>query len=157
MFEPVFQIRGFGRSLALNESILCALLKALVSINVAIMRETSVPHPYRAGLHYQREPICRYCEEWRDCLEVLHKKGGDCEDLVGYYVAWYRVRGVPVVPFIKKPRVTDDVLMYHIQAQLPDGRIVDPSRVLGMGREVNFRGFPAPTASVARGRRSARG
>jgi hypothetical protein len=135
VFEPVFQLRGFGKSLPLNEEILCALLRALTAVNVAIMRRQPVPHPYRAGIRYQREPICRYCEEWRDCLEVLAKGGGDCEDLAAYLAAWWRVRGVNAVPFVKDPRVTDgNVLLYHIQVQLPSGRVVDPSRVLGMGK-----------------------
>ena len=128
MFEPVFQLRGFGRSRVLNEEILCALLRALTSINVSIMRrQPGIPHPYKAGIRYQREPICRYCEEWRDVLEVLHQGGGDCEDLAAYLAAWWRVRGVDAVPFVKDPRLTKErVLLYHIQVRMPDGRIVDP-------------------------------
>lgn len=133
MFEPVFQIRGFGRSPQLNYAILCALLEALTRINVEIMRSTPVPPLYQAGVRYQREPICRYCEEWRDCLEVIHQGGGDCEDLACYLAAEYQVRGIAARPFIRTPRALGSrVLLYHIQVALPGGRIEDPSMRLGM-------------------------
>ena len=111
-------------------------------------RRPGIPHPYKAGLHYQREPICRYCEEWRDVLQVLAKRGGDCEDLAAYLAAWWRIRGVDALPFVKDPRLTSEgVLLYHIQVQMPDGRILDPSRVLGMGGPLD--GVAPVTASRA--------
>ncbi len=137
MFEPVFQLRSFGRSEALNERILCELLGALTRINIAAMREFRVPSVYRAGLVYQREPLCRYCEEWRDCLSVLEHGGGDCEDLACYRAAELQLAGIHARPYVRRPRLLPGgVLLYHIQVEWPDGRIEDPSRELGMGRVV---------------------
>ena len=137
MFEPVFKLRTFGRSPALNEAILCALLEALTRINVAAMREYKVPGVYHAGLVYQREPLCRYCEEWRDCLSVIEHGGGDCEDLACYRAAELQLHGVRARPYVRKPRLLPGgVLLYHIQVEWPDGRIEDPSKKLGMGKVI---------------------
>ena len=123
--------------MALNETILCALLEALTRINVAAMREFRVPTIYRAGLVYQREPLCRYCEEWRDCLSVIEHGGGDCEDLACYRAAELQLHGVRARPYVRKPRLLPGgVLLYHIQVEWPDGRIEDPSKKLGMGKVI---------------------
>jgi hypothetical protein len=153
VFEPVFKLRTFGRSPALNETILCALLEALTRINVAAMREFRVPPIYRAGLVYQREPLCRYCEEWRDCLSVVEHGGGDCEDLACYRAAELQMQGVRARPYVRKPRLLpNNVLLYHIQVEWPDGRIEDPSAVLGMGRMIPHVFGPSIRSARAGGR-----
>lgn len=149
MFEPVFKLRSFGRNRALNETILCALLEALTRINVAAMRSARVPALYTAGVEYQREPLCRYCEEWRDCLSVLEHGGGDCEDLACYRAAELQLQGIRARPYVRRPRLLQgNVLLYHIQVAWPDGRIEDPSRELGMGKVIPH--VFGPSVRVAR-------
>ena len=117
------------------------------------MREFRVPGVYRAGLVYQREPLCRYCEEWRDCLSVLEHGGGDCEDLACYRAAELQLRGVRARPYVRRPRLLPGgVLLYHIQVEWPDGRIEDPSRELGMGRVVPHVFGPSVRSARAGGR-----
>ncbi|HVW28900.1 MAG TPA: hypothetical protein VHC69_26225 [Polyangiaceae bacterium] len=153
MFEPVFKLRTFGRSPALNETILCALLEALTRINVAAMRAYRVPPIYGAGLVYQREPLCRYCEEWRDCLSVIEHGGGDCEDLACYRAAELQLQGIAARPYVRRPRLLPGgVLLYHIQVAWPDGRIEDPSKKLGMGKVIpHVFGPSVRTPRVGRG------
>jgi hypothetical protein len=57
----------------------------------------------------------------------------NCEDLACWRAAELRVRyGIKAVPtFIWKVRPAGGYL-YHIQVKLPDGRVEDPSRALGM-------------------------
>lgn len=57
----------------------------------------------------------------------------NCEDLACWRAAELRVRyGIAAIPiFTCKPRANGGYL-YHITVQLPDGRIEDPSRRLGM-------------------------
>ncbi|NIP95456.1 MAG: hypothetical protein GWO24_19240 [Akkermansiaceae bacterium] len=79
-----------------------------------------------SGVRYRRDPAGQ--EPWRTIPEILERKGGDCEDLACWYAAELRMRGIRAhaVP------QTRDGNMWHIVVRLPDGRIVDPSKALGM-------------------------
>lgn len=140
MFKPQYKLALFGRTPKLNEQILYILLDALVKIDELWLRyKPSIPLLYRSGVRYQQEPPG--VEDWCDIGEVRRQGFADCEDLAAWRVAELRVKfGINARPYVKKPRVIRNgrVLMYHIQVLLPDGRIEDPSRKLGMGWEKRY-------------------
>ncbi len=56
----------------------------------------------------------------------------NCEDLACWRAAELRVRGIRARAFFTRDRRSDGTTLYHIMVKLPDGRIEDPSRQLGM-------------------------
>jgi hypothetical protein len=131
-----FKLASFGKSIPFNRRALALLLEALTEINVSIFRTygDTVPGLYESGIKYRRESIGQ--EDWCDVVELLRLGFGDCEDLSCYRAAELRVRhgDANARPFVKGPRkLPGGVMMYHIQVQHGDGRIEDPSLVLGMG------------------------
>lgn len=131
------------------------LMEALVRINQshirqfrALAKDKRVPAPYpmlyRSGLHYEPEPGT---EEWLDIPNMLSATGGtfpgpwaDCEDLACWRAAELREQPKPVKakPFAKWRQKPDGSYAYHALVLLPDGRLEDPSLVLGMGNEPEF-------------------
>ncbi len=140
------------------------LMEALVRINQshirqfkALAKQKKVPAPYpplyRAGIHYEPEPGT---EEWLDIPNMLATTGGtfpgpwaDCEDLACWRTAELRegvddpgrkqsVAPVKAKPFAKWRKKDDGSYAYHALVLLPDGRLEDPSLVLGMGNEPEF-------------------
>jgi hypothetical protein len=131
------------------------LMEALVRINQshirqfkALSKQKKVPAPYpllyRAGIHYEPEPGT---EEWLDIPHMLAATGGtfpgpwaDCEDLACWRTAELREASKPVKakPFAKWRKKDDGSYAYHALTLLPDGRLEDPSLVLGMGNEPEF-------------------
>jgi hypothetical protein len=137
MYLIGFKLASFGKSIPFNRRVLNLLLEALTEINVAILRTYGerVPLLYESGVVYRRESIGQ--EDWCDVIELLRLKYGDCEDLSCWRAAELRVRygDSQARAFVKGPRrLPGGVLMYHIQVQRGDGRIEDPSLVLGMGQ-----------------------
>lgn len=134
MYPISFKLGSFGPNVALNRRILMALLDALTSINVDILKtRPSLPGLYQSGVRYRREAVGQ--EDWCDYIELLRLGHGDCEDLCCARAAELRVRhNVAARPTVKGPkRLPNGIMLYHIQVQLPDGTIEDPSRKLGMG------------------------
>lgn len=134
MRDIVFSLNLFGErtkaEIERGRKTLLFLMNALVSANILILTEYSrtFPELYKSGVRYRPE---RGTEIWRDCSTVLNDGYGDCEDLASWLCAEYRVAGIAAQPYIKWRRVEDD-LRYHAVVRLPDGRIEDPSRALGM-------------------------
>jgi hypothetical protein len=132
LYAPHFQLRAFdtltepAKSLALGH-----LLEALTHINCAWLRENDrTPWLYESGVHYQEEPEGR--DEWQDIPETIARGEGDCEDLACWRLAELRVRSrEDAMPFVKHT-VYGDRTIYHVAVRRSDGRIEDPSRVLGM-------------------------
>lgn len=110
---------------------LMPLLHALVQLDIYYLQFVGAPPLYRSGVRYREEPPG--CEDW-DTIPVMLRRGwGDCEDLAAWRVAELVLRGVQARPAIRwKPRRVGGTL-FHIVVRLPDGRIEDPSRRLGMG------------------------
>ena len=95
--------------------------------------------------------------EWYDIPTLLKQGKGDCKNLVGYRVAelehYFHIKSKPIIKwkwvakdpndvfYDWKPRMKDHpnyfqkVLLVHVMVQFPDGRIEDPSKLLGMGGE----------------------
>lgn len=127
-------------------------LEALVMINVhhlerAIEEGRPLPRLYDSGIRYKEEPPGQ--EDWLDFPTLLQERVGDCEDLACALTAERRVYdGIPSAPAIRWKFLTadylrragyprksipkDGIFLVHVLSQLPDGRIEDPSKVLGM-------------------------
>lgn len=107
------------------------LLKALVAIDILyLLSHPATPKLYESGVVYQEEPPG--AEDWQDIPTCLRMGWADCEDLACWLAAEYQVRGVDAEPIYTRQVLDEGTTLYHIQVRLPDGRIEDPSRVLGM-------------------------
>lgn len=107
------------------------LLTGVVASNVSYLRRhPRTPHPYKAGIRYQREPRGR--EHWKGIRQIIADGHGDCEDLASYLAAWYIVRGKCAKIHLVWKRTAGGGRLFHVQVRGPSGRIEDPSRVLGM-------------------------
>lgn len=95
-----------------------------------IARHKSIPHPYQSGVRYQRERKGQ--ERWQGVRKLLIRKRGDCEDLSMYLAGYYRARyGIMArCALIRYQR--GKLVWYHVVVQLPNGKIIDPSKRLGM-------------------------
>lgn len=110
-------------------------LEALTRTDADELAAGGLPHLYEGGIRYKsevwRDPrsrAVRATERWRDARTVARERVGDCEDLSSYLAACYRLGGIAAraVPFYVRPGLV------HCVTVLPDGRIEDPSAVLGM-------------------------
>ncbi len=98
-------------------------LDALTLLARRQLRRRALPRLYESGVRYKRESK-RPRERWQTPLETLRRGIGDCEDLGTWRAAEVGGRAFPV----RAGRG------WHILVWRPDGRIEDPSRVLGMGQ-----------------------
>jgi hypothetical protein len=115
-----------------SERILRLLLEALTQSNeLYLATHPGTPPLYRSGVRYQREPLGQ--EDWNAIPIVLARRFGDCEDLAAWRCAEIRRGGGACVPDFFWRLLPGGVLMYHIIVRRSDGRIEDPSRLLGMG------------------------
>ncbi len=95
--------------------------------------------------------------EWHDIPTLLKVGNGDCKDLAAYRVAelshYYHIETRPIIKWkwiakdpngdfhnwqprmSKHPNYFQKVLLIHVMVQYPDGKIEDPSKILGMGGE----------------------
>lgn len=103
------------------------LLDALVSLNRLELKHYRLPSIYKAGVRYLREPKGKR-EQWKTIRQILKDKHGDCEDLAAARSAELQQRGINARPWLKKKGN-----IWHVVVRYPDGRIEDPSRLLGMG------------------------
>lgn len=100
-----------------------ALMEGLSMVNQIAMRESGRKWPSlkAAGVRYVRT------SEWRNARKLLQHRAGDCKDLVAYEVARLRELGHRVTIRLTRVGTT-----WHTLIRLPDGRLFDPSRELGM-------------------------
>lgn len=132
---PVF---GRERDRKASEKILGLLLEALTEANCIWLRShPETPPLLSAGIRYRREssptPGAPIPEVWKTWPWLLRDKFGDCEDLACALASEYRVRrGIAARPMFTFRR-KGNFSIYHIMVKLPDGRVLDPSRSLGMG------------------------
>jgi hypothetical protein len=86
---------------------------------------------YDSGVYYQPEREGE--ENWQDVPTCIIRRFADCEDLASWRAAEIRVRErVFAWPFFTWKRLPDGRTLYHIKVKRADGRIEDPSAVLGM-------------------------
>jgi hypothetical protein len=91
------------------------------------MRTRQVPPLYKSGAVYAREAMGGHSEKWQTCTQVAKSKVADCEDLAAYRVAELCERGEDA-----KVRLSLKGRTWHVTVKRADGRIEDPSRILGM-------------------------
>lgn len=143
LYAPHFKLRAFD---ALSDGarleVLASLLEALVAVNVAWLREhPEAPALYESGVRYEEEPPGR--DDWQDIPETIALRSGDCEDLGCWRIAELRTRGCEyAVPYVRRS-VEGRRTVYHVAVRRADGRLEDPSRVLGMGQSVRQTGAGA--------------
>jgi hypothetical protein len=107
------------------------LLDALVRLNLYELSIRRLPPLYRSGVRYKREPMALgRPERWQTITEVLKRGHGDCEDLASIRVAELRRQGIRAIPWLRKRGN-----IWHVIVRYPDGRIEDPSKILGMKSE----------------------
>lgn len=112
----------------------CCLMLGLSLANVEFLRMMQrkgirVPRLYDGDVHYQRE---EGTENWQDIPNILHNGTGDCEDLACFRTAEYLFRGIKATPYVTWRKDGANGTILHAVLRLPDGRIEDPSRALGM-------------------------
>lgn len=109
-----------------------ALLDAQVQINQLYLRLHNCPPLYRSGVRYQNEPDDGL-EEFA-CIPIVISRGwGDCDDLAPWRCAELRNAGEKAKIRIQWKRQGSGRKLFHIVVRREDGRIEDPSRILGMG------------------------
>lgn len=124
-------------------TVIKAILDAQVRNNLLYLQlHPNTPKLYESGVRYKNEPEGQTCfgrpvEEFAAIPVVLSRMTGDCDDLAPYRVAELIHAGVPAKIRIQwRARRNADGSQgrkyFHIVVRLPDGRIEDPSALLGM-------------------------
>jgi hypothetical protein len=107
------------------EEIEC-LLEGLVRLDLSQLRRGLAPPIYSSKVRYKREARGR--EDWQSAVAAMRSGGADCEDLAAWCAASYRLAGVNARAIVKQVGPG----LKHCLVLLPDGRIEDPSKRLGM-------------------------
>lgn len=122
---------------ALSRKTLDVMLDALLKVDILYLRENpNTPPIYQATtrgmrVRYMEEPPGQ--EDWQDIPTFLCMGIGDCEDAACWRAAELQVKhGIAARPIFKEQQKPDGGMLYHILVRYPDGRIEDPSRILGM-------------------------
>lgn len=119
-----------------SEAVLDIMLDALVAVDVLWLRlNPKTPRLRESGVRYYHEGIK---DEWFSIDAALHALLADCKGLAAWDVAELRTSGEdPAARTVKrfaevKDSVLGNLLVYHVMTERGDGRIVDPSRDVGM-------------------------
>lgn len=126
--QAVMRVPADGKALQ-------AALEGLCSLAGEDLARRPLPPLYRAGVRYRPEP--RGQERWQVPSEVRRKGFGDCEDLAAWRVAELRRKGERAAPYVKQTGPA----RWHAMVRRGDGRLEDPSRLLGMGGGDTFDGL----------------
>jgi hypothetical protein len=132
LYAPHFKLRAFDAlSDAAKIAALEHLLEALAAVNIAWLAENPhAPMLYESGVRYEEEPPGR--DDWQDIPETIALRVGDCEDLGCWRIAELRTRVREYArPYVKQS-VVGPRTVYHVAVRRADGRLEDPSRILGM-------------------------
>ena len=116
----------------MSHKALQTLLMALMYVDMFYLQtHPEAPALYESGVRYSEEPPGQ--EDWQDVPTTLAMGEGDCEDLACWRAAEYRVRhNIMASPTFTCKKRPNGGYLYHILVKLPDGRVEDPSRRLGM-------------------------
>jgi len=108
-----------------------AVLDGLAQANALAWRTWSLPRLYGGSVRYKREPRGRR-EHWQGIRAIFKQGHADCDDLAaaraGELIASGKDTGARVYIYRTGARTL------HAVVRRSDGRIEDPSRILGMGR-----------------------
>lgn len=116
----------------LSRRTLGIMLDCLFEIDRLYLRtHPKTPLIYRSGVRYMEEPPGQ--EDWQDVPTCLRMGIADCEDVSCWRAAELNERfGIAARPFFRESRRPDGGYLYHVVVRYPDGRIEDPSKILGM-------------------------
>lgn len=132
-FKPRMVWRGFAHW---RDEALSHLLGSLVGWNRFLLSQAPLPSLYGSGVRYIREDYTsEHPEDWLDILETIHQGGGDCEDLACWRTAELQHAGERARVVWHRRLIGPGQTLLHILVQRADGRLEDPSRILGMGQE----------------------
>lgn len=117
------------------------ILEALVTDDQLFLRMHKVPPIYTSGVRYKEEPVntarvsgdMYRIEEFAAIPAVIERGWGDCDDLAPWRCAELRENGEPAkirIQWKKNPQTGQK--LFHIVVRRADGRIEDPSLLLGM-------------------------
>lgn len=115
-----------------SNRVLRYLLDALTAVDVLyLQKHPNTPSVYDADVIYCEEPPGQ--EDWQDVPTCLRMKACDCDDFGPWRAAELRVRqGVQARAIVQGKMREDGAMLYHVQTELPGGRIEDPSVFHGM-------------------------
>lgn len=133
MYRITYALELFdGRDLEQSHAALNIMLRNLAELDALwLRRHPEAPWLYQSGVHYKEEPPGQ--EDWQDIPTCIRMGIADCEDLACWRAAELNVRmGVRAVPIFTHKLRADGGSLYHILVRYPDGRIEDPSKILGM-------------------------
>lgn len=121
----------------LSGAMLDCLLPALVCVNKNwLSKFPDTPALYDSGVRYLAEPEGE--EKWLSIPFNLLAMAGDCEDLACWRAAELQMLGENANPIWSAHKTPGDGMLYHIQVRRADGRVEDPSYILGMGWEDRY-------------------
>lgn len=114
------------------------LLDNIVKVNRISIRHQKenlkrpFPPLYESGVIYKSEP--RGYDSFVDIYRVIEAGHGDCAHLAAWRVAELLEQGIPATIMVEwralKPPHT--LKVFHVKVRLPNGRLEDPSAILGM-------------------------
>ena len=107
------------------------ILDAVVGINRLFLRTHHVLPLYQSRVRYQQEPPDGKPEEFATIPLILSRGWADCDDLAPWRVAELQEAGENATIRITWRRYGGRRL-YHVLVRRGDGRIEDPSKLLGM-------------------------
>lgn len=106
-----------------------ALLEGLVRLaSVDLANNPQIPPLYSGAVRYRREKP----DLWSPPSDVLKRGYGDCEDLAAWLCAQRRSQGKNCRAVAYKAGNVGRKRLWHVVVQYPDGRVEDPSKMLGM-------------------------
>ncbi len=111
-----------------------ALTEALAGVNENfLLCSPHTPALYDSGVVYAPPPNVARLQPWRDIPRLLQLGKGTCMDLAAWRVAEMRIRhNAGVAPKVTSTTDQRGRTMYHVVVTDREGRIEDPSAILGM-------------------------
>lgn len=128
---------GFEKGWLRRSRMLGLAIKPLLDANVKVNRLYLATHPrtpsiYHAGVIYREEDPRQGYEDFALIPAIIARGWGDCDDLAPWRVAELQQQGEAARVRIQWKRVPRRGKLYHIVVRRADGRIEDPSALLGM-------------------------
>lgn len=116
----------------LSRQTLGVMLDLMTKIDVLfLLAHPETPSIYQSGVRYMEEPPGQ--EDWQDIPTCIKMGIADCEDLACWRAAELIVRHrIPAKAVWRAFPRQDGSTLFHILVQYPNGRLEDPSRILGM-------------------------
>jgi hypothetical protein len=106
-----------------------ACVAGLASVDFELLSLVTLPTLYASGVRYRKDRPGR--ERWKDAIALLRTGFGDCKDLVAWRIAelWRDGEQADIVSELER---LPGELVFHVSIRRANGRIEDPSILLGM-------------------------